>query len=74
MTTIARCQPKRAMLLLADRTGIWPAIAGGCHPARDTGAAIEAGGFAIEEYDRFGFRASVLGPSVPHILGRARRA
>jgi hypothetical protein len=29
---IARCQPKRTILLLADRSGLWPAIAGGCHP------------------------------------------
>ena len=27
---IARCQPKRTILQLADRSGLWPAIAGGC--------------------------------------------
>ena len=70
---IARCQPKRAILQLADRSGLWPAIGGGCHPARDTGAAIEAAGFTIERCERFGFRASALEPSVPHILGIARR-
>ena len=70
---IARCQPKRAILQLADRSGLWPAIGGGCHPARDTGAAIEAAGFTIEHCERFGFRASALEPSVPHILGIARR-
>jgi SAM-dependent methyltransferase len=70
---IARCQPKRAILQLADHSGLWPAIGGGCHPARDTGAAIEAAGFTIERYERFGFRASALEPSVPHILGIARR-
>jgi SAM-dependent methyltransferase len=70
---IALCQPKRAILQLADHSGLWPAIAGGCHPARDTGAAIEAAGFTIEELDRFGFSASALEPSVPHILGVARR-
>ncbi len=70
---IARCQPKRAILQLADRSGLWPAIAGGCHPARDTGAAIEAAGFTIERCERFGFRASAVEPSVPHILGIARR-
>jgi SAM-dependent methyltransferase len=70
---IALCQPKRAILQLADHSGLWPAIAGGCHPARDTGAAIEAAGFTIEELDRFGFSASALEPSVPHTLGVARR-
>jgi ubiquinone/menaquinone biosynthesis C-methylase UbiE len=70
---IARCQPTRAFLQIADRSGVWPAIAGGCHPARDTGTAIEAAGFTIERSDRFGFRASALEPSVPHILGIARR-
>jgi SAM-dependent methyltransferase len=70
---IARCQPKRAILQLADHSGLWPAIGGGCHPARDTGAAIEAAGFTIERCERFGFRASALEPSVPHILGTARR-
>ena len=70
---IARCQPKRAMLLLADRSRVWPAIAGGCHPARDTGAAIQAAGFTIEECERFPFSAGALEPKVPHILGMARR-
>ena len=70
---IARCQPKRTILQLADHSGLWPAIGGGCHPARDTGTAIEAAGFTIERCERFGFRASALEPSVPHILGVARR-
>jgi len=70
---IARCQPKRAILQIADHSGLWPAIGGGCHPARDTGAAIEAAGFTIERCERFAFRASALEPSVPHILGIARR-
>jgi ubiquinone/menaquinone biosynthesis C-methylase UbiE len=70
---VARCQPMRTILQLADRSGLWPAIAGGCHPARDTGAAIEAAGFAIERCERFGFKAGSVQPSVPHILGVARR-
>jgi SAM-dependent methyltransferase len=68
---IPRCQPKRTILQLVDRSGLWPAIAGGCHPARDTGAAIEAAGFTIERSERFGFSAGPLEPSVPHILGVA---
>jgi ubiquinone/menaquinone biosynthesis C-methylase UbiE len=71
---VARCQPMRTVLRLADRSGLWPAMAGGCHPARDTGAAIEDAGFAIERCERFGFKAGSVQPSVPHILGVARRA
>jgi ubiquinone/menaquinone biosynthesis C-methylase UbiE len=71
---IAERQPMRAILQLADHSGLWPAICGGCHPARDTGAGIEGAGFTIERCERFGFRASVLEPSVPHILGVARRS
>jgi SAM-dependent methyltransferase len=70
---IARGQPRRALLQLADRSGVWPALAGGCHPARDTGAAIAAAGFAIERCERFMFRGSAFEPRVPYILGIARR-
>jgi ubiquinone/menaquinone biosynthesis C-methylase UbiE len=70
---IANCQPKRTMLQVADRSGLWPKIAGGCHPARDTTAAIKNAGFDIEQLDRFGFSASRFEPRVPHILGAARR-
>jgi ubiquinone/menaquinone biosynthesis C-methylase UbiE len=69
---IARCQPKRMMLLAVDRSGLWPRIAGGCHPARDTGPAIEAAGFEIERCERFMFSAGSLEPSVPHMVGMAR--
>jgi ubiquinone/menaquinone biosynthesis C-methylase UbiE len=71
---IARCQPKRLMLQLLDRTGLWPAISGGCHPARDTTEAIMRAGFEIEEIERFGFAAQRFEPLIPHILGRARPA
>jgi ubiquinone/menaquinone biosynthesis C-methylase UbiE len=70
---IARSQPKRLVLQAADRSGIWPLIAGGCHPARDTGAAIERAGFAIRQSERFPFAASRLEPAIPHILGTAER-
>jgi SAM-dependent methyltransferase len=71
---IPRRQPKRLLIQIADHSRIWPTIAGGCHPARDTTAAIEAAGFEIEEIDRFGFAAQRFEPSIPHILGRARRS
>jgi ubiquinone/menaquinone biosynthesis C-methylase UbiE len=71
---IARCQPKRLLLQVIDRSGIWPTIAGGCHPARDTTEAILRAGFDIEEIERFGFSAARFEPLIPHILGIARRA
>jgi ubiquinone/menaquinone biosynthesis C-methylase UbiE len=46
---IPRYRPKRTLVRLADRSGLWPAIAGGCHPARDPTAAIERAGFEIKE-------------------------
>lgn len=45
---------------------LWALAAGGCHPNRDTAAAIRSAGFRIEELDRIPF-------GVTHILGRARR-
>jgi ubiquinone/menaquinone biosynthesis C-methylase UbiE len=71
---IARCQPKRLLLQAIDRSGVWPAIAGGCHPARDTTGAIMQAGFDIEEIERFGFSAARFQPLIPHILGTARRS
>jgi ubiquinone/menaquinone biosynthesis C-methylase UbiE len=65
-------QPLRAVLEVADRSGLWPAIGGGCHPARDTLAAIRAAGFTIERCERFDFSPSPLVPRIPHILGSAR--
>jgi ubiquinone/menaquinone biosynthesis C-methylase UbiE len=67
-------QPKRAMAKFVDSTGLWPKFAGGCHAARDTAASIEAAGFAIESLDRFDFSPGRFEPSMPHILGIARRA
>jgi len=70
---IANREPMRAFLKFAQAT-FWPRIAGGCHPARDIGAAIAAAGFTIERCERFPFAASALEPPVPHILGTARLA
>jgi ubiquinone/menaquinone biosynthesis C-methylase UbiE len=70
---VPRCQPKRALFQVIDRSGIWPAIAGGCHAARDTTTVIMQAGFDIEEIERFGFSATRFQPLVPHILGTARR-
>lgn len=70
---IANCQPRRLLLQSIDHSGLWPKISGGCHPARDTGAAIERAGFQIETSDRLMFAASRMEPSIPYILGIARR-
>lgn len=54
---------------------ITPRLAGGCHPDRDTGRAIEEAGFEIERCRRFIFRPSPLDlPVAPRILGAARRS
>lgn len=65
-------QPLRAILQAAERSGIWPRLAGGCHPARDTGAAI-AERFVVETCERLHFAPHRYEPRIPHILGRARR-
>lgn len=49
----------------------WGWGAGGCHPNRDTVAAIEAAGFRIEELDRWDERGGGL--AKPHVLVRATR-
>jgi SAM-dependent methyltransferase len=52
----------------------WPRFSGGCHPNRDTPAAIEAAGFAIEHCDRFKFKPMVGMKAIePHVIGTARR-
>jgi ubiquinone/menaquinone biosynthesis C-methylase UbiE len=70
---IPNCQPKRVLLQAVDHSGLWPRIAGGCHPARDTTDAITRCGFQIQTIERIMFAASRLEPSIPHILGRATR-
>jgi len=55
-------------------TFVWPTFAGGCHPNRDTAAAIAAAGFSIESCRRFPFRPCFFcAPVAPRILGGARR-
>ncbi len=49
-----------------DRSGIWPKIGAGCHPARDTGRAIAQAGFTAERSRRLTFKG------IPLVLGRAR--
>ncbi len=70
---IPNCQPKRLLLQAADHSGLWPRIAGGCHPARDTAAAIERAGFEIQNSERLMFAAARLEPAIPYVLGTARQ-
>jgi ubiquinone/menaquinone biosynthesis C-methylase UbiE len=59
--------PRRVVGLGQDLIApLWSLAAGGCHPNRDTAAAIRSAGFRIEELDRIPF-------GLTHILGRARR-
>jgi SAM-dependent methyltransferase len=60
---------------LQDRTNRWwPRFSGGCHPNRDTPAAIEAAGFEIEQCDRFKFKPMAGMKAIePHVIGVARR-
>lgn len=65
-------RPRKARVQeLLDRSGLWPALAGGCHCARETAAAIEAAGFQIERV-----RTLDAGPSWIHtnpmMIGHAR--
>jgi len=55
----------------SDRSRIWPRMAGGCHCARNTVAAIEAAGFEIESVRDFGLGPS-WGITYPHVIGVAR--
>jgi hypothetical protein len=50
-----------------------PHLAGGCHPDRDTAAAIEEAGFRLERVRRFVVPSLVEVPVAPRILGTARR-
>jgi ubiquinone/menaquinone biosynthesis C-methylase UbiE len=66
-------QPLRGILLVAERSRIWPTLGGGCHPTRDTLNTIETAGFAVERCERFHFSPSPVIPRLPYILGVGRR-
>ena len=65
-------QPVKGFLEVAYRSRIWPLIAGGCNPTRDTLAAIEAAGFQVNSCETIMFSPSLLTPKIPHILGVAK--
>ena len=51
----------------------WASLSGGCHPNRDTLAAIEGAGFKIDKFDRFSIRFSSVLPPIAHVVGRAHK-
>lgn len=64
-------RPGKARLQnLADRSGIWPRIGGGCHSGRDALGAIEGAGFQIQRIDHFDVPPG-WAMTNPHILGAA---
>ncbi|MFD7404176.1 class I SAM-dependent methyltransferase [Streptomyces sp. NPDC059866] len=66
--------PRAWVGLLEDAiTPLWSRAGGGCHPNRDTEAAIRAAGFAVTDSDSFGFSPSPFIPKVRHVLGSAVR-
>ena len=67
-------RPAAARVQRALDATIYPALAGGCHCARDTRTAILDAGFMIDHEERIAFKPSAITPSIPHILGVARRA
>jgi len=50
----------------------WGWLAGGCHPNRDTVAAITAAGLRLVQLNRFDLKA-MPPPARPHVLGVAER-
>lgn len=71
---IARNRRVARVQRFLERSGIWPRLAGGCHPARDTAAAIQAAGFQLARCRRVAVMpCPILLPVAPHVLGVARR-
>jgi len=53
-------------------TTVWPIFVGGCHPDRDTRAAVEGAGFTIDRIDELRIpETRIPTPACPHILGVA---
>jgi SAM-dependent methyltransferase len=54
-------------------TPLWSRMAGGCHPNRDTAAAIAGAGLTVQAVERFGFSVLPGNPPLAHVLGVAAK-
>ena len=73
---IEHVRAEGAMARWQDRiVPLWERLLGGCHPNRDTVAAIEEAGFEIETFEAF-YPPAPLSDLTPHVQGSAmvRRA
>ena len=71
---VARNRRLARVQRFVDRSGVWPLVAGGCHPARDTTRAIAAAGFEVTRIRGMAVApCPILLPAAPHVLGTARR-
>jgi ubiquinone/menaquinone biosynthesis C-methylase UbiE len=55
-------------------TPIWKRQAAGCHPNRDTLAALRSAGFVVETAEDFGFAPTAWSPPLRHVLGSATKS
>ncbi|MBQ0864645.1 class I SAM-dependent methyltransferase [Streptomyces smyrnaeus] len=55
-------------------TPLWARVGGGCHPNRDTEAAIRSAGFTLDRADRFPFAPCTFTPRLAHVIGVATKA
>jgi ubiquinone/menaquinone biosynthesis C-methylase UbiE len=70
---VRAADPRRARLQDLI-TPLWRRLGGGCHPNRDTAAAIEAAGFSVESCETVIFRPCfICAPAARRIIGTARR-
>ena len=67
-------RPATAQIQRLLDASVWPRLAGGCHMARDTGAAIRAAGFTVRAEERLAVKTGRTQPGVPHLLGVAHPA
>jgi len=66
--------PHRLLGLLEDAvTPAWARLAAGCHPNRDTVAAVRRAGFDVQRVERFAFSPQRGVPATAHVLVRALR-
>ena len=66
--------PHRLLAAMEDLVvPLWSRLAGGCHPNRDSLAAVRSSGFDVVSVRAFGFSPLRGAPAFAHVLGRAVR-